>query len=61
MTELPTVPLNASKISSDEIFGRDRDGTYRSVRVVVNSKDKGKLIARTRLGYFARPDKASNP
>lgn len=38
-----------------------RDGTYRSVRVVVNSKDKGKLIARTRLGYFARPDKASNP
>ncbi|MCI0336549.1 MAG: VWA domain-containing protein [Acidobacteria bacterium] len=35
----------------------NRDGTYRSIRVVVNSKDKRKLIARTRLGYFSRTDR----
>ena len=31
-----------------------RDGTYRSVQVMVSSKDNRKLIARTRDGYYAR-------
>ncbi|HZS08418.1 MAG TPA: VWA domain-containing protein [Blastocatellia bacterium] len=32
-----------------------RDGSFRSVRVVVDSRDRRRLIARTRLGYYARP------
>jgi Ca-activated chloride channel homolog len=31
-----------------------RDGTFRTVRVEVNSNTKRKLIARTRQGYYAR-------
>jgi Ca-activated chloride channel family protein len=31
-----------------------RDGTFRSVRVEINSNNKRKLIARTRQGYYAR-------
>jgi Ca-activated chloride channel family protein len=31
-----------------------RDGTFRTVRVEVNSNNKRKLIARTRQGYYAR-------
>jgi len=31
-----------------------RDGSFRSVRVVVDHGDKRKLIARTRQGYYAR-------
>ena len=34
-----------------------RDGSYRTVRVVVNLRDNRKLIARTRQGYYARNDK----
>jgi Ca-activated chloride channel homolog len=34
-----------------------KDGSYRSVRVSVKSKDNRKLIARTRLGYTAKTDK----
>jgi Ca-activated chloride channel homolog len=34
-----------------------KDGTYRSVRVSVTSKDNRKLIARTRLGYTAKQEK----
>ncbi|MCI0664806.1 MAG: VWA domain-containing protein [Acidobacteria bacterium] len=33
-----------------------RDGTYRAVKVLVKSDDNRKLIARTRMGYFARED-----
>ena len=33
-----------------------RDGTYRAVKVIVKSDDNRKLIARTRMGYFARED-----
>jgi len=36
-----------------------RDGTFRTVRVMVNPKDNHKLIARTRQGYYARKDKTS--
>jgi Ca-activated chloride channel homolog len=31
-----------------------RDGTFRTVRVEINSNNKRKLIARTRQGYYAR-------
>jgi Ca-activated chloride channel homolog len=31
-----------------------RDGTFRTVRVDINSNNKRKLIARTRQGYYAR-------
>jgi hypothetical protein len=31
-----------------------RDGTFRNVRVEINSNNKRKLIARTRQGYYAR-------
>lgn len=31
-----------------------RDGSFRTVRVVVNLRDNRKLIARTRQGYYAR-------
>ncbi len=34
-----------------------RDGTYRSVRVTVGSRENRKLIARTREGYYARSDR----
>jgi Ca-activated chloride channel homolog len=33
-----------------------RDGTFRSVRVSVNSRENRKLIARTRQGYYARSE-----
>jgi Ca-activated chloride channel family protein len=40
----------------------NKDGAFRTVRVVVNSKDPGrKLIARTRQGYYARSDKGQPP
>jgi Ca-activated chloride channel homolog len=34
-----------------------KDGTYRSVKVTVTSKDSRRLIARTRLGYTAKLEK----
>jgi Ca-activated chloride channel homolog len=36
-----------------------RDGTYRAVKVVVKTDDNRKLIARTRMGYFARDEDGS--
>jgi Ca-activated chloride channel family protein len=38
-----------------------RDGTFRTVRVVVDPKDNRKLIARTRQGYYARNEKGQLP
>jgi len=35
-----------------------KDGTFRSVKVVINPKDNRKMIARTRQGYYARDPKA---
>ena len=32
-----------------------KDGTFRTVKVVVTPKDNRKLNARTRQGYYARP------
>ncbi|MEP7339473.1 MAG: VWA domain-containing protein, partial [Acidobacteriota bacterium] len=38
-----------------------KDGTFRSVKVVINPKDNRKLTARTRQGYYARDPKAQQP
>ena len=38
-----------------------RDGTFRTVKVVVSSKDNRKLIARTRQGYYAKNEKGETP
>jgi Ca-activated chloride channel family protein len=35
----------------------NRDGSFRTVKVAVNTKDNRKLIARTRQGYYAKADK----
>jgi Ca-activated chloride channel homolog len=40
----------------------NRDNSFRTIRVVVNSKDPNrKLIARTRQGYYARSDRGQPP
>ena len=31
-----------------------KDGTYRLVRVEVNDRGRGKLVVRTRTGYYAK-------
>ncbi len=38
-----------------------KDGTFRSVKVVLNPKDNRKLTARTRQGYYARDPKSAQP
>jgi Ca-activated chloride channel family protein len=38
-----------------------RDGTYRTVKVMVNPKGNRKLIARSRQGYYARNEKGQLP
>lgn len=38
-----------------------RDGTFRSVKVVVTPKDSRKLIARTRQGYYAKNERGETP
>jgi hypothetical protein len=38
-----------------------KDGTFRSVKVVINPKDNRKLTARTRQGYYARDPKSQPP
>jgi Ca-activated chloride channel family protein len=35
-----------------------RDGTFRSVKVIINDNSKRKLIARARQGYYARKEYA---
>ncbi len=40
----------------------ERDGSWRAVRVdVVPDKQHGKLVARTRSGYYAKPQPAARP
>lgn len=36
-----------------------RDGTFRTIRVTINKKGRGKLSARTRQGYYAAKDNGS--
>src|SRR5262245_9600303 len=38
-----------------------RDGTYRNVKVSIDSKGNRKMIARTRNGYYARNEKGQVP
>jgi VWFA-related protein len=38
-----------------------RDGTFRSIKVEINSKDSRKLIARTRMGYYSRNEHEPAP
>jgi len=38
-----------------------RDGTFRTVKVAVTSKDNRKLFARTRQGYYAKNEKGETP
>jgi len=38
-----------------------RDGAFRTIQVSVNSQGVGKLIARTRRGYYARNEKGRSP
>ncbi len=38
-----------------------RDGSFRSVKVMVAPKDNRKLIARTRQGYYAKNEKGETP
>jgi Ca-activated chloride channel homolog len=38
-----------------------RDGTFRVVKVEINSNNKRKLIARTRQGYYARNEQGTIP
>jgi Ca-activated chloride channel homolog len=38
-----------------------RDGTYRTVKVMVNAKGNRKLIARSRAGYYARTEGGALP
>lgn len=38
-----------------------KDGTFRTVNVLVNPKGNRKLIARTRRGYYARDPKSQQP
>jgi VWFA-related protein len=39
----------------------NRDGTFRTIQVNVNSQSSRKLIARTRRGYYARNEKGQLP
>jgi VWFA-related protein len=38
-----------------------RDGTFRSIKIEINTKDNRKLIARTRMGYYSRNDQEPAP
>jgi Ca-activated chloride channel family protein len=62
-TDLREMPAIAAQIDEDlraqyvisyYPSNERHDGTFRSVRVMVNPKDNRKLIARTRQGYYAR-------
>src|SRR5205085_8729856 len=38
-----------------------RDGTFRTVKVMVTPKDNRKLVARTRQGYYAKNERGEAP
>jgi Ca-activated chloride channel family protein len=60
LSEIPAIAAQISKdmrtqyIISYYPTNSLRDGTFRTVRVEVNSNNRRKLIARTRQGYYAR-------
>jgi Ca-activated chloride channel homolog len=64
LSELPAVTEQIAKdlrtqyVLSYYPTNPNRDNSFRTIRVVVNSKDPNrKLIARTRQGYYARSDR----
>ncbi len=62
ITEQIAKDLRTQYVVSYYPTNEKRDGSFRSVLVTVNPKDsKTKLIARTRRGYYARPEKGQPP
>jgi len=67
ITEMPAVAAQIAKdirtqyVISYYPINDNRDGTFRAVKVQINTKDNRKLIARTRQGYYARNEKGQLP
>src|SRR5215470_2303561 len=65
--EIPAIAAQISKdlrtqyVVSYYPANDNRDGAFRNVQVSVNSQGAGKLIARTRRGYYARNEKGRSP
>ena len=65
--EIPAVAAQISKdlrtqyVVSYYPANDKRDGAFRTIQVSVNSQGAGKLIARTRRGYYARNEKGRSP
>jgi hypothetical protein len=50
----PTIQPQSDRSKKSDRRNNLQDGTFRTVRVEINSNNKRKLIARTRQGYYAR-------
>lgn len=67
ISEIPAIAAQIAKdlrtqyVVSYYPSNENRDGTFRTVQVSVNSQGARKLIARTRRGYYARNDKGQTP
>lgn len=67
ISEIPAIAAQIAKdlrtqyVVSYYPANENRDGTFRTVQVSVNSQGARKLIARTRRGYYARNDKGQAP
>ncbi|MGH9845879.1 MAG: VWA domain-containing protein [Blastocatellia bacterium] len=67
ITEMPAIAAQIAKdirtqyVVSYYPSNDNRDGSFRTVKVQINTKDNRKLIARTRQGYYARNEKGQLP
>ena len=67
ISEIPAIAAQIAKdlrtqyVVSYYPSNENRDGTFRTVQVAVNSQGSRKLIARTRRGYYARNEKGQLP
>lgn len=67
ITEMPAIAAQIAKdirtqyVISYYPTNEVRDGTFRTVKVEVKTKDNRKLIGRTRQGYYARNEKGQLP
>jgi Ca-activated chloride channel family protein len=67
ISEIPAIAAQIAKdlrtqyVVSYYPSNENRDGTFRTVQVSVNSQGSRKLIARTRRGYYARNEKGQLP
>ena len=65
LSEMPAIAAQIAKdlrtqyVISYYPSNESRDGSFRSVKVMINSKDGRKLIARTRQGYYAKGDRGT--